>query len=119
MRGFVLLLLISLLIPIVGSSQTTYPVIRDSIVLITPSQLKTTNLIFNEHSYLKKENSLLKDKISTLENINSNYEKLDSLNKIKYESNIKHLNFIIKKKKVLNTCLGSGIIISLLLLLLK
>ena len=119
MRRFVLLLFISLLIPIACISQTTYPVIRDSIVLITPSQLKTTNLIFNEHSYLKKENSLLKEKVSTLENINFNYEKLDSLNKIKYESSIKQLNSVIKKKKLLNTCFGSGFIISLILLLLK
>lgn len=46
-------------------SQTTYPrQLNDSIVEITVTQLKQTNLIFREHYKLKLENVELKNKIT-------------------------------------------------------
>lgn len=48
-------------------------------VLITPQQLKETNIIFLEHDKLLKESELLKNQIYTLQQINSDLEKTDSL----------------------------------------
>lgn len=46
-------------------SQNTYPKItKDSLIVLTPLQLKKTNLIFVEHSHLKQENVLLKEVIT-------------------------------------------------------
>lgn len=79
MKRFVIALLISLWIPIASHSQTIYPVINDSVVLITPQQLKTTNLIFNEHKMLREKVPLLNNQIKSLEELNSSYVKQDSL----------------------------------------
>ena len=48
-------------------------------VTITPTQLKTANLIFAEHEMLSKKVPLLESKISNLETVNSNWKKVDSL----------------------------------------
>lgn len=60
MKKNLLVLLISLLPMMCAFSQSTYPKLtQDSLVVITPSQLKATNLIFAEHRALKLEVSEL------------------------------------------------------------
>lgn len=127
MRKLGILLLINLLIPIAVSSQTisknTYPkILGDSIVLITPEQLKETNLIFNEHNLLKTKVPLLERKIQVLTEINDNHSKIDSL-RVKeinqYKANVDKLKKSIKIKNTLITGISSGFVVSLLLLLFK
>lgn len=48
-------------------------------MVITPQQLKTTNLIFSEHEMLLKKVSLLTNQIGALEELNATYVKQDSL----------------------------------------
>lgn len=56
MKKSLIVLLINLFLTICCFSQNTYPKItQDSLILITPTQLKQTNLIFLEHSKLKLE----------------------------------------------------------------
>ena len=106
MRKLGILLLINLLIPIAVSSQTisknTYPkILGDSIVLITPEQLKETNLIFNEHNLLKTKVPLLERKIQVLTEINDNHSKIDSLRVQEinqYKANVDKLKKSIKIK---------------------
>lgn len=113
-----MLFVISLLIPIVSFSQ-------DTLTTITPTQLKTINLIFAEHEKWSYEVPLLNDKIKNLSTIIQLNEKQDSLkskqitildNQVKLdEKNIKNLN---KKNKVLKfSTFGSifALIITLLL----
>lgn len=127
MRKLGILLLINLLIPIVVSSQTisknTYPkILGDSIVLITPEQLKETNLIFNEHNLLKAKVPLLERKIQVLTEINDNHSKIDSLRVQEinqYKANVDKLKKSIKTKNTLITGISSGFVVSLLLLLFK
>lgn len=127
MRKLGILLLINLLIPIAVSSQTisknTYPkILGDSIVLITPEQLKETNLIFNEHNLLKTKVPLLEGKIQVLTEINDNHSKIDSLRVQEinqYKANVDKLKKSIKIKNTLITGISSGFVVSLLLLLFK
>lgn len=127
MRKLDILLLINLLIPIAVSSQTisknTYPkILGDSIVLITPEQLKETNLIFNEHNLLKTKVPLLERKIQVLTEINDNHSKIDSLRVQEinqYKANVDKLKKSIKIKNTLITGISSGFVVSLLLLLFK
>lgn len=127
MRKLGILLLINLLTPIAVSSQTisknTYPkILGDSIVLITPEQLKETNLIFNEHNLLKAKVPLLERKIQVLTEINDNHSKIDSLRVQEinqYKANVDKLKKSIKIKNTLITGISSGFVVSLLLLLFK
>ena len=127
MRKLGILLLINLLIPIAVSSQTisknTYPkILGDSIVLITPEQLKETNLIFNENNLLKTKVPLLERKIQVLTEINDNHSKIDSLRVQEinqYKANVDKLKKSIKIKNTLITGISSGFVVSLLLLLFK
>ena len=127
MRKLGILLLINLLIPIAVSSQTisknTYPkILGDSIVLITPEQLKETNIIFNEHNLLKTKVPLLERKIRVLTEINDNHSKIDSLRVQEinqYKANVDKLKKSIKIKNTLITGISSGFVVSLLLLLFK
>lgn len=127
MRKLGILLLINLLIPIAVSSQTisknTYPkILGDSIVLITPEQLKETNIIFNEHNLLKTKVPLLERKIQVLTEINDNHSKIDSLRVQEinqYKANVDKLKKSIKIKNTLITGISSGFVVSLLLLLFK
>lgn len=68
------------MIPIVSSSQIIYPqILNDSLIVISPIQLKQTNLIFLQHNKFRKE-ILYKDSIiSNLKLINTNNQKIDSL----------------------------------------
>ena len=79
---FVSILLLSLLIPTVCSSQTTYPtIVNDSLILLTSKQLKETNLIFAEHQMLLKKIDLLESQTQQYKLLVSNYEENDSVNK--------------------------------------
>ena len=62
------------------SQNTSFPkVTEDSLVVITPAQLKLTNLIFLEHNNLKIENELLNQKIDNYKLLTSNLKTQDSL----------------------------------------
>ena len=120
MRKFVIALLLSLSMPIVSLSQNTYPIIgTDSLVTITPEQLKITNLIFNEHAYFIKENELLRNQVSDLEKLNSLYLEQDSLRceeieryKFAYEDSYNKYNRLNKKYKLVKgISLGSILIL--------
>jgi len=69
-----LLFCLILIVPILSISQTT----SDSIK-ISSEQLRTTNLIFAEHSKLSKENVLLKSQIVNLEKVDSIWVHTDSV----------------------------------------
>lgn len=61
-------------------SQTTYPKLTsDSLIVITPQQLKATNLIFLEHKKLKLEVPELNKQIISYESLINSYAKSDSL----------------------------------------
>ena len=63
------LLSVCLLIPLISFGQT---ISKDTGLIMTPQQLRTTNLIFLEHEKWSKQIPLLKQQIR-------NYQKLDSL----------------------------------------
>lgn len=128
MKRIVISFLIILLQTTTSSSQIIW---NDSVIGITPIQLKTTNLIFVEHEKLLKENSLLKiqldnyikdnqlltqtDSIRTIQL--KGYKDLDTQNKKQIEQLNKDLS---RKKKELTVWKigGLGISIGLLLWLL-
>lgn len=128
MKRIVILFSIILLQTTTSSSQIIW---NDSVIGITPIQLKTTNLIFVEHEKLLKENSLLKiqldnyikdnqlltqtDSIRTIQL--KGYKDLDTQNKKQIEQLNKDLS---RKKKELTVWKigGLGISIGLLLWLL-
>lgn len=128
MKRIVILFLIILLQTTTSSSQIIW---NDSVIGITPIQLKTTNLIFVEHEKLLKENSLLKiqldnyvkdnqlltqtDSIRTIQL--KGYKDLDTQNKKQIEQLNKDLS---RKKRELTVWKigGLGISVGLLLWLL-
>lgn len=82
--------------------------LQDSIVFITPKQLKYTNLIFVEHKKLIEENKLLANQVKNYQLKTDNLVKSDSLktsqinsyqhiNEV-YSNKIEDLNKTIKKK---------------------
>lgn len=80
MRKNLLILLISLLLPMWCFSQTTYPKLTsDSLIVITPQQLKATNLIFLEHKKLKLQVPELNKQIVSYESLINSYVRSDSL----------------------------------------
>lgn len=110
MRKYIILLLLSLLIPTVSFSQDILPdTIRhrlDNGVLINPHQLKTANLIFIEHQKLCKENQLLYEQLDNYKELYETSEKIDSLYLIQLDeqsasctTEIEQLNDVIKKKE--------------------
>ena len=120
MRRLVIALLLSLSTVIVSHSQNTYPSIgTDSLVTITPEQLKITNLIFSEHDYLLKKVDLLNNQVSDLEKLNYLYIEQDSLRckeidqyKNAYEDSYKKYNRLNKRYKITKTVsLGSILIL--------
>lgn len=75
---------------------------NDTIVSITSSQLKETNLIFAEHYKLLKENNLLKNQIDNYKKDNNLLIKSDSLRLIEisnYKDWNNSLNDSLKKKE--------------------
>ena len=80
-------------------SQTTYPkLLNDSLVVITPQQLKQTNLIFLEHQKLKFDNQELSKEIISYNNLVDNYKKSDSI-RIK-QLNVYETEAQISNKKI-------------------
>lgn len=62
------------------SSQNTYPKLtNDSLIVITPQQLKATNLIFLEHKKLRLEIPELNKQIASYESLIKSYEQTDSV----------------------------------------
>lgn len=62
------------------SSQNMYPkLVDDSLVVITPQQLKASNLIFLEHKKLKLERFELNKQLTSYELLTTNYAKTDSI----------------------------------------
>ena len=62
------------------SSQNMYPkLVDDSLVVITPQQLKASNLIFLEHKKLKLERFELNKQLASYELLTVNYAKTDSI----------------------------------------
>lgn len=129
MRNFILTL--ALWIPILSFSQTTYPKItKDSLVVITHKQLRQTNIIFEEHYNLKKENNLLYEEIVVLDSMINNLEMSSSyynecINNYKDSTVIKNkqisdLNKSVDriKKRRNNVYSGGSIVIGLLIILL-
>ena len=113
-------------------SQTIYPrIVSDSLVLITSSQLKQTNLIFAEHQKLKSMNVQLDAKFDLQEEISSifnqsamikdlqiaNLEAINDINKSTLLNTNKELNQYKKKQKLL-VIGGCTVGVSLALLLL-
>lgn len=87
MKKLVLVLFIIMLPMITSSSQNTSTKIElDSIVLVTPSQLKETNLIFAEHQKLLLENSLLYEQVSNYEKANQILTQADSLKSLQLDN---------------------------------
>ena len=132
MRKILIILLISIFPKILCFSQTTYPrIVSDSLVLITSSQLKQTNLIFVEHQKLKSMNIQLDVKFNLQEEISSlfnqstmikdlqiaNLEAINDINKSTLLNTNKELNQYKKKQKLL-VIGGCTIGVSLTLLLL-
>lgn len=122
------LFLIGLLIPIACFSQTTYPkIVNDSLIVVTPQQLKTTNLIFLEHSKLLRENELLNKKIETLNAINNIWQASDSVKTANIRSCLININNLqtqnaelstkLKRYKTVSFC-GFGLSLGLLTYLL-
>lgn len=61
-------------------SQTTYPKLTsDSLIVITPQQLKATNLIFLEHKKLKLQVPELNKQIVSYKSLINSYVRSDSL----------------------------------------
>lgn len=68
------------------SSQITYPkLVNDSLVVITPKQLKITNLIFLEHRKLKLEVPELNRQIDSYALMTANLNKTDSIRRQQLE----------------------------------
>lgn len=96
---------------------------KDSIVFLTPLQLKETNLIFVEHHKLLIENKLLYEQLNNYKEDNKFLLKSDSLRQsqiIIYKNINDSLNSSLKKKKKeLFLWQVGGILIVLGLLLFK
>lgn len=80
----IFILLINLLITTWSFSQTisTPKIWNDSLVVISLPQLKKTNLIFLEHRKLKSINEVLNEQNKHLYDLNAEYLKIDSIQKI-------------------------------------
>ena len=109
-KGLILLLL-SLYPSIHSISQTT-----------SADTLKAISLIFNEHEKLSKENPLLKQQISSLEELNKIYLKSDSLQRIEidlFKEKVANDEKVIKnlkstQKKILVGSYVGGVVLLLL-----
>lgn len=116
------LLVLSLAIMLMMITCFSSTIYKDSIIVITPTQLKNTNLIFAEHSKLLKENSLLKRQIENYKEDNKLLIKSDSVRclEVNYYSDInKELNNSLQKKnKSLFLWKIGGITVSTTLLIL-
>lgn len=74
-------------------SENTYPIIlNDSLVVITPQQLKQTNLIFLEHNKLRLENIQLYKQVDCMENIIINNNEQLSIQEHSINTAVKELD---------------------------
>ena len=116
MRRILIILLISIFQKTLCFSQTIYPrIVSDSLILITSSQLKQTNLIFAEHQKLKSMNVQINTKFGLQEEISSmfnqsamikdlqiaNLETINDINKSTLLNINKELNQYKKRQKLL------------------
>ena len=82
-----------------------YPkLVDDSLVVITPQQLKASNLIFLEHKKLKLERFELNKQLTSYELLTANYAKTDSIRLQQLE-----INYIVNRR----ICYQCRLIISL------
>ena len=96
MTRIIMLLLISLSMMTTSFSQTTLITIKnDTMICITPQQLKTANLIFLEHDRLSKENDVMQSQINALKFLYEDELRIDSL----YENAITSLNLTISERE--------------------
>lgn len=112
MKRITILFLISLLTAISGFSEDIYPKkLNDTLVIITSTQLKQSNLIFLEKEKLSKENKELEEKIVLQNQIINNYIQVDSLRVVEqqqFKLQIENLNKEIRKKS--KSSLRNGLI---------
>lgn len=104
----------------------------DSLIVITPTQLKLTNAVFLEHQKLLKTDSLYKMQIEDFKNAIASYQQIDSIQKARidtclielqdYNSKItqlnKDLNKITKRSKIQSWVIGilsASLLLTLLL----
>lgn len=125
-KKLLILLLIILLTKTTSFSSTISKGIeKDSIVSITPIQLKETNLIFAEHQKLLNENRLLFEQINNYKEDNKLLMQSDSIRQVQiqaYKNLNEALNKNINKKnkalffwKVGGITVSTGLLIFLLL----
>lgn len=133
MKNFVIALFIILPMTITCFSQNILNITeKDTIIQITPQQLKETNLIFVEHYKLLKENNLLNQQVHNLQIDNNlllkkdslrtmqvrSYERLNTANAVqinKLKSEIKEKNKKILALKIGCTTVSIGLLVWLLL----
>lgn len=115
------ILLVSLLIAICSTSQTTFEKSGENF-LLTPYQLKITNLVFNQHKYLLRNDSLQKEQLSSYKSL---VNTLDSTlvykdYQIKNQSEINN-NLYIQNKKLskLNYLFGGISILAIICALIR
>lgn len=81
-------------------SQNIYPrILNDSLIVISPTQLKQTNLIFLEHNKLILENRELKSQLNNYSDLVLNYQTNDSIKNTQISllrSNLDKYNTIIE-----------------------
>ena len=98
---------IMILLPICGSSQTTSTVSKE--------QIKTANLIFVEHDYMRNKIPLLEQQIANLDSVNKTWQHTDSLRIINETQALK----TNKKLATCNKVLTFSTVIAVLLWLIK
>lgn len=75
------------MLPTLSFSQNTYPkIVNDSLIVITPKQLKQTNFIFLEHKKLKLQIPELNSQIESLEKYIDTYMLSDSIKENKIQN---------------------------------
>lgn len=114
------------------SSQNTYPkLVNDSLVVITPQQLKATNLIFLEHKKFKLEIPELKKQIISYESLINSYEHNDSVKNAQInrlmlhaqaseqvmQNQLREINKLESKKKLYKGLTVGGVTVSVVLLI--
>lgn len=116
MRHITKKLLITLsIIMLTVTTSFSATIYNDTVISITPIQLKQTNLIFAEHQKLLKENKLLLKQLNNYKNDNALLIKADSLRCMQVEA---YKNLSVSKKRTLLYWQVGGITVSTTLLLL-
>ena len=104
MKKSIVLFLLSLLTVTVCFSQTIYPsILNDSLIVITPQQLKQTNLLFLDRERLIQENSELKFQLDNYSFLLDNYKYTDTIKSEQIsilKTNLEDYNNIINNQSV-------------------